>query len=158
MSGIRAWLVTWEWADDAAAMVDKVVAVLPEEWPADRVADVVTLLYAQSTATVGELVGYAADPAENPYRAQVEEINGAPYVSCGPHPYLTAERVVELEVAKDSASGREVVTWARMEADGATAGRRHTFHREVDGPPSSKAVRDRGRGGAKSGSGRRAGK
>lgn len=143
MSGIRAWLVTWEWADDAEAMVDKVVAVLPEDWPADRVADVVTLLYAQSTSTVGELVGYAADPAENPYRAQVEEINGAPYVSCGPHPYLTAERVVELEVEKDSASGREVVTWARMEADGVTPGRRHTFRREVDGPPRSEGIRDR---------------
>jgi hypothetical protein len=157
MSGIRAWLVTWWWSDAAAAMADKVVAVLPEDWPVDRVADVVTLLYAQSTATVGELAGYAADPANNPYRAQVEEINGAPFVSCGPHPYLTAERVVELEVKKDSASGREVVTWARMEADGVTAGRRHTFHREVDGPPVSRRMGDRGRGGVKSGSGRRAG-
>ncbi len=157
MSGIRAWLVTWEWADDAAAMVDKVVAVLPEDWPVDRVADVVTLLHAQSTSTVGELVGYAADPAETPYRAQVEEINGAPYVSCGPHPFLTAERVVELEVKKDSASGREVVTWARMEADCVTAGRRHTFRRDVDGPPTSKGIRDRGRAGTKRGSKRRDG-
>jgi hypothetical protein len=143
VSGIRAWLVTWEWAGDAAPVADKVVAVLPEDWPADRVADVVTLLYAQATSTVGERVAYAADLAENPYRAQVEEINGAPFVSCGPNPFLTAERVVDLEVDEDSTSGREVVTWARMESDGVTPGRRHTFHRDVDGPPGPAGIRDR---------------
>lgn len=145
MSGIRAWLVTWEWAGDAPAMADKVVAALPADWPVDRVADTVTLLYAQATSTVGELVAYAADPSKMPYRAQVDEINGAPYVTCGPNPFLTAERVVELVVDKDSASGREVVTWARMEADGVTPGRRHTFNRDVDGPPSSEVARKPGR-------------
>jgi hypothetical protein len=138
-------------------MADKVVAVLPADWPVDSVAEVVTLLYAQATSTVGELVGYAADPAANPYRAQVDEINGAPYVTCGPNPFLTAERVVELVVEKDSASGREVVTWARMEADGFTPGRRHTFRRDVEGPPSPEGIWDRGRGGVKPGFEHRAG-
>jgi hypothetical protein len=52
--------------------------------------------------------------------------------------------VVELVVEKDSASGREVITWARMEADGVTPGRRHTFLRVVEGPPRSEVVRGRG--------------
>ncbi|HEX8275213.1 MAG TPA: hypothetical protein VF615_21440 [Longimicrobiaceae bacterium] len=125
-------------------MADKVVAALPADWAVDSVAEVVTLLYAQATSTVGELVDYAADPTANRYRAQVEEINGAVLISCGPNPFLIAERVVELVVEKDSASGREVITWARMEADGVTPGRRHTFLRVVEGPPRSEVVRGRG--------------
>jgi hypothetical protein len=110
---MNAWLVTWEWMGNYAAVADVVASVLPPQWSADRVKDTVTLLYANATSTVGELCDYAKKPRSNPYRAEYDVIEGVPFggrIRCGHHPWLYARPVTNLSVERTEA-GMERVKW-----------------------------------------------
>jgi hypothetical protein len=103
---MKAWLVTWDWAGDAAALADKIAAIFPPQWPEDTVARHVENLYALATSTVQELADYAKRPSRNPYRSRWD----APYISCGAHPFLIARKVSGLKIVR-GADGFEEVSW-----------------------------------------------
>jgi len=42
---MKAWLITWDWTGDAAAVADVVVGILNPRWGDRRVADIVEFLY-----------------------------------------------------------------------------------------------------------------
>ncbi len=103
---MKAWLITWDWANDAAAVADEVVGVLNPRWADRRVADIVEFLYSNATVNISELAYYAKKPSNNPYRANIR--NGK--ILCGHNPFLYARRVSDLEI-KIGSDGRESISW-----------------------------------------------
>ena len=86
---MNAWLVTWEWDNDAAAVADVIATVLSPRLSEERVASIVELLYANATSNVVELCSIAKRPSDNPYKAQLERGR----INCGHNPYLWARKV-----------------------------------------------------------------
>jgi hypothetical protein len=103
---MKAWLITWDWAGDAAAVADEVVGVLNPRWAERRVADIVEFLYSNTSANISELAHYAKRPSNNPYRAEIR--NGR--IHCGHNPFLYARIVTDLKIAIGS-DGKESITW-----------------------------------------------
>jgi|LGVE01.1.fsa_nt_gb hypothetical protein len=56
---MKAWLITWEWANHAATVAGRTVGVLNPRWGDGRVADIVEFLYSNTNASVEELASYA---------------------------------------------------------------------------------------------------
>lgn len=104
---MKAWLVTWEWANDAAALAERVVCILPPQWSEERVSSAVELLYAVLNSTVSELASYAKRPSNNPYRTEISR----GIIICGHNPYLEARHVSDLRVETDSTSYLETIFW-----------------------------------------------
>lgn len=125
---MNAWLVTWDWVQDAAAVADKVAAILNPRWSADRVACIVEFLYAKRTATASEIAAYASRPSRNPYRAERDSYGG---IICGHHPWLHARIVFDLKISENPETGIETLTWTEQSL----------YKRGEDGRPEM--VRDR---------------
>ncbi len=107
---VRAWLVTWEWASDRAPVEDKdrIAAVLNSRLSAERVKEIVEILYVNATYSLSERLGYASREWFNPYPAQFGMTPGE--VTCGHNPWLYARIVDQLQVERDEA-GEEKLTW-----------------------------------------------
>ena len=105
---MKAWLATWEWTGDAAAVADKIAAILNGRWSQDRVTIIVEFLYASCTSNTLELAAYAKRPANNPYRAE-QDFNSQ--ITCGSNPWLHARLVQDLMVSTDPETGIETITW-----------------------------------------------
>jgi hypothetical protein len=102
---MKAWLITWDWTGDAAAVADVVVGVLNPRWGDIRVADMVEFLYSNTTANICELAHYAKRPSNNPCRSKIW--NGR--IHCGHNPFLCARIVSDLKI-KISSDGKESIT------------------------------------------------
>ena len=152
---MKAWLITWEWGGEAAAVADKVVAILRPQWPAARVADFVELYYATCTSNITEMAYYARRRANNPYPAS----DDGQTVICGHNPFLSARLVDDLEIATDVASGLETIRWRtrpRYEyRDGhnvvVAEPQEREAARRITGPPSNLLIWDRLAGGYRAG-------
>ena len=95
---IRAWLVTWE-GDHGRE--DNVALLLPFKTAESRVAELVTLLYANTLGAFEERIAQAAtiDWAERPYQVRQETRSGAGregYLVCGDNPCLYARKVEQV--------------------------------------------------------------
>lgn len=73
-----AWLITWEWIGDHAAVEQKIVAILNYRKSAKYVKDFIEQLYIEKTSTVTEKMSFAKDRKSNPYPAKYHDINGVP--------------------------------------------------------------------------------
>lgn len=131
---VKAWLITWEWMGDAAAVADRVAAILNPRWSGERVGTIVEFLYLKCTANASEMAGYARRPRSNPYRAE-RDFNGR--ITCGSHPWLYARLVTDLSVAVDPETGTETITWTESPASVPTA----DGPKEVRGPLPGEVVR-----------------
>lgn len=105
---MKAWIVKWEGVSDSVTKVDPIVAILNPRRSSKKVAETVEFLYMYATANLSEHMTYASNPSRNPYRAKVD-FNGR--ISCGHHPWLSAERVNEVEVFLDLDTGSETVSY-----------------------------------------------
>ncbi len=107
---MKAWLITWSWAGDHAAVEDPVVTVLSARIGAEDVRRYVERRYIEATASLDEKLSYARynQPQEPPYPAQLERGR----ISCGHNPWLEALVVDDLRVEKD-ADGEEVLKWTK---------------------------------------------
>ena len=107
---MRAWLVTWEWAIARAPVEDKVriAAVLNSRLSAERVREIVEILYVNATYSLLERLGYANRKQFNPYPAQFGWTAGE--VTCGHNPWLYARIVDQIQAERDEAGG-EKLTW-----------------------------------------------
>ena len=108
---MKAWLITWDWTGDVAAVADEVAAILNPRYSTERVADIVEFLYAKRNATASELVAYAARAAKNPYRPGRQFSGG---ITCGHNPCLHARIVDDLSVSTDVETGIETITWTEL--------------------------------------------
>jgi hypothetical protein len=143
---MKAWLVTWEWANDAAAVADRVICVLPPQWSDERVSNTVEILYASLTATVSELAHYAKRPSNNPYRAE----RSGSRIICGHNPYLEARYVSDLKVETDPKTYIETIFWREPNLYRFENGKRvlvaegnqEKFTRKVSGSPIHEGIWD----------------
>jgi len=143
---MRAWLITWDWANDAAAVADKIAGVLNPRWGNSRVADIVEFLYSNTNASVGELAYYARRPSNNPYRAQT--ING--WIHCGSNPFLYARIVSDLRIYYTE-DDKEIISWMEPPAYSFVNGKNEKirdprpdqYTRRIRGPVSHKIIWDR---------------
>jgi hypothetical protein len=150
---MRAWLVTWEWTGDAAAVADKVAAILNPRWSSDHVAGILQFLYTKRFSTASELAEYARRPASNPYQAKTDLNSRIEY---GGHPFLFARLVDDLSVSQNPETLIETITWteppiygpyekgAARILRGAMAGQ--TVVRRISGALSDELIYDRVQG------------
>ncbi len=153
---MKAWLITWEWGNDASAVADLVAAVLPPRWTSERVLEHVEWLYARATSNVTELAAYAKHPKSNPYRAKSGvRINGLVHgerITCGANPWLYARKVADLKIAK-GAGGFEKISWREPDSfkksegqplEVAQKGQVVIHTRQIKGSLSDELIWDRG--------------
>lgn len=116
---MEAWLITWGWMSESAAREDKIVHILDSAKTPEEVAEIVQLLYAQFSYTVGERAHFVADPSANPYKAEISgTVPGYPRINCGHHPWLEARRVKDLSVESSDDNLQETVRWKEQIASG----------------------------------------
>jgi hypothetical protein len=104
---MKAWLITWEWTGDHAAVADKVVGFLNPRLGKERVVDIVEFLYAQRYSNLSEFAAYAKDSKNNPYRTTFEKGR----IFCGRNPMLEARKVNKLDITTDPNNRLETITW-----------------------------------------------
>ena len=151
---MKAWLITWEWGNDSAAVADQVVTVLNPHWGEARVLELVEALHAIMTSNVTQLANYAKRSSNNPCRGKSVDNR----IVCGHNPWLEARQVSDLTVATDPA-GLEVISWREPDRyalvddrpQKVADGRKREFHRRVTGPPCHEAIWDRAAGAFKAG-------
>ena len=112
---MKAWVVTWDWMGDHAAVEDPVVEVLSARTSAEKVRRYVELRYIEKTASLREKLSYARynQPQKPPYPAVLERVGGVHWlgrITCGHNPWLLARLVDDLrvEVGED---GEDVLRW-----------------------------------------------
>jgi hypothetical protein len=106
-TGIRAWLIEWDWDGDHARHDGPRYIVVNWRRSAKYVADLMERLYAQSEYSLDEQVALAAGRWENPYRARIEDFER---IHCGHNPFLFARPVRNLSAEQDG-NGEEVLRW-----------------------------------------------
>jgi hypothetical protein len=150
---MRAWLVTWDWTGDAAAVADKAAAILNPRWSYDHVAGILEFLHTKRFAVASELADYAGSPTNNPYRSKID-LNSR--IECGGHPYLFARLVDELSVSRNPENLIETIMWTEPPIYGPVengvaeivraAMPGQTVVRRISGPLSDELIYDRGHG------------
>jgi hypothetical protein len=94
-----AWLTTWEWIGEHAAVESKIAAVTNYRKSGAYVRSLVEQLYIAKTSTAVEMAQYAKDPSANPYPAEFHRVRGVPWhgrIRCGHNPHLFARKVSNL--------------------------------------------------------------
>jgi hypothetical protein len=112
----RAWILTWEWSGDHAAVDDPIVTVVSWRWSAERVRDFVEQLYAISKYNWAERFNIARSARRNPYRAEFGKHGNATYserISCGHNPWLSARMVADVQVVRET-DGSETLAWSEI--------------------------------------------
>ncbi|MDO9463746.1 MAG: hypothetical protein Q7J67_00350 [bacterium] len=104
----RAWIITWEWNNDSASIVDKIAGIIDYRRGRKRIIDLVEFLYNLKISDISELADYAKNRKNIPYKANVDFNN---QITCGHHPYLYARQVKNIEVFVDSHSKIETISW-----------------------------------------------
>jgi hypothetical protein len=104
---MKAWLVTWEWSEDSAAIADAVIAILNPAWSPERVMQIVEQIHAMATATLTEMALDARRPGGRRGHARHE----LGRIVCGDDPCLTARVVHDLKVDADDTHGLETIVW-----------------------------------------------
>ena len=143
-----AWIITWEWIGDAAAVVDRVAGILNSRTSQKRVIDIVEFLYALHIANLEELAAYAQNKRNSIWRAEVD-FNGR--IRCGRHPSLFATYVKNIEITVDPATSIETITWETLPTSEptdegpkiASGPMQDGFTRRITGPLSFEAMWDR---------------
>ncbi len=112
---MKAWLITWCWIGDHAAVDDPVVAILSARTGAEEVRRYVGRRYIEECASLREKLSYARynHPQEPPYQAEYERVGGVRHqgkIHCGHNPWLYARLVDDLRVEMDAA-GNDVPKW-----------------------------------------------
>lgn len=67
--GRSAWLITWEWAGEHAAVDQPIAAILPVQSSPETVKLLMERLYASSSYTPEEMLAALPPRGHNPYRA-----------------------------------------------------------------------------------------
>ena len=111
-----AWLITWNWSGNQEQLDNTIEAILNFSLPAEKVREIVELLYVNRYASLSERLAYARDRKNNPYPTEFDSIDGVSVtgITCGHNPWLYA-RIVEninLNIAID---GKETLTWKECE-------------------------------------------
>jgi hypothetical protein len=103
----KAWLLTWEWTGDQAAVEDRIAGILRPRLSRDIVGVIVESIYTVHMGSVGNLAYWSRRPQEKPYKAEWFQN----HCFCGDNPSLHANYVHHLKVEEDPVTGLETVSW-----------------------------------------------
>ncbi len=103
----KAWLLTWEWIGDHAAVEDCIAGILRPRISRQAITEIVETIYAVHEYYVTELASYSRRPKENPYKSHWDQN----HCFCGHNPSLHANYVHQLTVDEDPISGLEKISW-----------------------------------------------
>ncbi len=147
---MKAWLITWEWMGESAAIADKIVGILNPRWSIKRVSMIVEFIYNQNTSTLSEMSNYAKRPSNNPYTSKTD-FNS--HITCGNHPWIKARLVENLYIKVNPKNGIETINWNEMpiyEPDEKISGIKKirdktpkSYTRKLTGPISNESIWDR---------------
>ncbi len=142
----KAWLLTWEWTGEHAAVEDYIAGILRPRFSREKVGDIVESMYAIHTSSVSDLAHYSKRPKENPYKSQWA--NNHCY--CGHNPSLHAHYVHKLKIIEDPDSGLETIEWvlpplytlnrATFERELVRGELKKTVTRTITGPLSDREI------------------
>ncbi len=117
---MRAWLITWCWIGDHAAVDDPVVAFLSARTAPEGVRRYVERRYIDEKASLREKLSYARWNRQKPaYPAEFYRLEGVTYmgqIRCGHNPWLYARLVDDLRAEMD-ADGNDVPKWTETEGE-----------------------------------------
>lgn len=155
---MKAWLITWEWMADSAAVWDPVAAILNPRISPAKVASYMEFLYVIVTSNLTEQASYAKDKKNNPYPAK-SDFNG--HITCGAHPWLHGQIVSDLVVERHPVTRIETLSWRTASIYHPTDagpvkvrdGTFQTITRRIIGPVSHEVAWDRLEGRFKDGFG-----
>lgn len=144
----RAWIITWEWVSDSAAVVDGIAGIIDYRRSSKRIIDLVEFLYNFKTSNLGELAAYTKNRKNIPYKAEVD-FNGR--IICGSHPFLYARLVQNIKVSVDLNSDIETISWetfptykpADSGPEKVSDSKKEGFKRIITGPLSFDSLWDR---------------
>ncbi len=105
----KAWLLTWEWIGDHAAVEDRIAGILRPRLSRDVVGEIVETMYSVHVGYISELVYWSRRPQEKPYKAKWDQ--NQCHCFCGGNPSLHAKYVHHLKVEEDPVSGVETISW-----------------------------------------------
>lgn len=135
-----AWLITWEWDNDSAALIDKVIILKNSRSGESLISYLIETLYAIHSSNLNELSQYIQSK-KNPYKAK-PHFNGT--ITCGNNPFIKARVVKDILIAK-SENDFENIIWTeyksqkvdeRGEFITTTEERKDSFTRIISGPLS----------------------
>ena len=114
---MMAWLITWNQSGNHEQMDDTIAAILNYSLPAEKVREIVELLYVNRYASLSERLTYARDRKNNPYPAEFDTtdgVSGNTGITCGHNPWLYA-RIVENIILNIAIDGKESLSWKERE-------------------------------------------
>lgn len=142
----KAWLLTWEWMGEHAAVEDRIAGILRPCLSKEKITELVEYIYAFHAYSLSELAYYAKQPKDNPYKAQWEN----KHCYCGHNPSLHANYIHELVVIENPDSELETIEWvlpALYETDPQTLERnlvrdelKQSVTRTITGPLSDREI------------------
>ena len=103
------WLITWEWGNDAKAVVDKVITIINHRRGGDSISNLIEIIYDINTSNIAELGSYAKDKAYRPYKSK-SHFNGT--ITCGSNPFIMARKVKNIEISVNN-DQKEVIKWVQ---------------------------------------------
>lgn len=121
--GRSAWLITWEWVGEHAAVDQPIAVILSVQSSPETVKQLMERLYASRTYTPEEMLAALPPRGHNPYRATYGSIDAydhgvaisATYsgqLFCGHNPHLYARQVSGLRVGNGTfADGSRRLEW-----------------------------------------------
>lgn len=112
---MKAWLVTWEWIGDHAAVTDPLIALFSSRRSDRYVSDFVEQYYLAATSSAAELAYLLNRPNQIPYKVTTQErINGVIHssrITVGHNPYIYGRKISSLVVRKVAGSNKEEMRW-----------------------------------------------
>lgn len=112
---MNAWVITWEWHGDHAAVEDPLVAILSSRKGSAWMAKYIENLYLSFSSTAQEMAYYANRQKMIPYKAKdpmsMNWILHGNRIICGNNPELYGRKVTGLEIMEDDENDLEIVRW-----------------------------------------------
>ena len=101
---MKAWLVTWEWVGDHAAVDIPFIAILSGRLGAERVQEFIERHHIATVASLREQLDYARynKPTSVPYPARIDRHR----ITCGDNPFIYGRLVEAVKVVGD-----DKLTW-----------------------------------------------
>jgi len=110
---MRAWLITWESAEDSIPPKEHIAAILNPRKSSSQVEQVMEMIYANAQYSLSERLSYANNRKFNPYPAYHDKFQGVGLdyrLYCGHNPWLYGRIVNDIQVKVDD-DGEEYLVW-----------------------------------------------
>ncbi len=112
---MKAWLITWDWIGDHAAVDNLLVAIFTSRRTDKWVAEFLEQFYLAFSCTARDMAYYANRKKKIPYKANTPMIiNDIPHgnrITCGDNPWLYARVVRDLNIKSDIDEDYEIISW-----------------------------------------------